>query len=105
MRPGPVAAGLSPTIVAVLLRRGNTMILNGDISGARRLYGHAAEAGSGEAALAMGKTYDPLFLAENGVRGMQSDQAAAIAWYRRALALGIGEARAQLTRHGVVPAN
>jgi TPR repeat protein len=77
------------------------MVLNGDIFGARRFYGHAADAGSGEAALALGKTYDPLFLAENGVLGMQGDEAAAIAWYRRALSLGNGEARAQLVRHGV----
>jgi TPR repeat protein len=97
------APGVSPTMIAALLRRGNSMVQNADISSARRLYRPAADAGSGEAALALGKTYDPHILRESGARGVEGDEAAAIAWYLRALALGIGEARSRLARLGAAP--
>jgi hypothetical protein len=53
--------------------------------------------------LALGRTHDPLFLAEIGVRGMPGDAGVAVGWYRRALALGITEARERLARHGLHP--
>ena len=73
----------------------------GDISAARLLYESAAAGGSGPAATAAGKTYDPLVLAGLGVRGIQGDHAAVVAWYRRAVALGEEEARQRLAIHGV----
>jgi hypothetical protein len=89
--------------IDALIRRADSMYALGDISAARLLYSRAAMAGSGQATLALGKTYDPLFLADIGVRGMQGDAAVAIEWYRRALALGVAGARERLALHGVHP--
>jgi len=64
------------------------MLAIGDISAARLLYGRAAQAGSGEAAAALGRTYDSEALARLGTRGIQPDPKMAAVWYRRAVALG-----------------
>lgn len=64
------------------------MLAIGDISAARLLYERAALAGSGEAAAALGRTYDSEALARLGTRGIQPDAKMAAAWYRRAVALG-----------------
>ncbi len=72
----------------MLLRRGDDMMRLGDIGAARLLYGRAANAGNGPAALAIGKTYDPRALADIGARGIAPDPTAAAEWYRRAAALG-----------------
>ena len=104
--PGPGAAqnpspASRPTLpaapVAALVRRGDTMLAIGDISAARLLYQRAAST-SGQAATAAGKTYDPAFLAQIGARGIRPDPAAAAEWYRKALALGDGEADQLLRR-------
>jgi TPR repeat protein len=68
----------------------------GDISGARRFLVRAAEGGSGPAAQALAETYDPRLLRERGVVGLAPDRAAALAWYRRAAALGAPEAAARI---------
>ena len=47
------------TLTADLIAHGNKMVGVGYFPGARAYFGRAAEAGSGEAALAMGETYDP----------------------------------------------
>ncbi|MDI3307911.1 MAG: hypothetical protein QJR07_12490 [Acetobacteraceae bacterium] len=78
---------LEPAFIAALMRRGEALLAIGDISGARRFYERAAEAGSPEAAFAMGRTHDPSELAAMGARGIQPDPEAAAAWYRRAEAL------------------
>jgi TPR repeat protein len=86
----------------MLIRRGDEKFqLLGDISAARLLYGRAAAAGDGQAAIAMGRTYDPAFLAGARAVGIESAPAVAEAWYRRALALGAGEARELLFQLGV----
>ena len=51
------------------------MVDVGYLAGARAYYQRAAEAGSGEAALALGATYDPDFVAELGVHGIKPDPA------------------------------
>ncbi len=84
----PAAAPLPPAVVATLIRRGQAMLAIGDISAARLLYERAALAGSGEAAAALGRTYDSEALARLGTRGIQPDPKMAVAWYRRAVALG-----------------
>jgi hypothetical protein len=93
----------SPARVGVLIRRGDEMVGLGNISAARLLYERAAMAGSGQAATAAGKTYDPTFLAAIGARGIRGDSAAALAWYQRAAALGDHEGREQLARRGTLP--
>ena len=52
----------------------------------------AANAGDGQAALRMGESYDPAFLAGTRVPGNRGDAATAAQWYLRALELGILEA-------------
>jgi Meckel syndrome type 1 protein len=96
---GPSAAAPLPALV----QRADEMLRLGDISAARRLYERAAMAGNGQAALALGRTYDPGFLAIIHARGIQGDRALAITWYRHALALGVGEAREPLARIGPPP--
>jgi hypothetical protein len=81
------------------LDRGRELLARGDISGARLLFERAAGSGSGEAAIEAGRTYDPAVLAALGVRGIRPDPSAAIAWYRRAVALGeLDSAEAALRR-------
>ena len=46
------------------------MLALGDISAARLLYERAAALGSAKAATALGKTYDPAFLASIQVSGL-----------------------------------
>jgi TPR repeat protein len=105
--PGPAAAtaekqvdsaalSLSPGAIAALLRRGDELMSLRDIAAARLLYERAARAGDAAAATKAGKTYDPLFLADIGTRGIRGDRAAAAEWYRKASNLGDAEAQRRL---------
>ncbi|MBV1797909.1 SEL1-like repeat protein [Siccirubricoccus sp. G192] len=87
----PARPAANPALLAMLLRRGNGLLVLGDVSGARRFYERAAESGSAEAAEALARTYDPAALATLGARGIQPDPEAAAAWYRRAAALWAAE--------------
>ena len=87
---------LSVPLVASLLTHGDEMLRLGDIGAARLLYRRAAEAGNAAAAVAMGKTYDPRFLAQIGAQRIAPDPAAAADWYRRAAALGDNAAESLL---------
>jgi hypothetical protein len=86
----------SDDMVVLLLQRGDSALAEGDIIGARLLYERAAALGSAAAATSAGKTYDGEFLSQAGVRGIQADQGSAMAWFRKAAALGDPEARARL---------
>ena len=72
------------------------MLAAGDVTAARLLLGRAAAAGSGAAARAMGRTYDPDVLAALGAIGIEPDGAMAAAWYRRATVLSDDNAEARL---------
>ena len=63
----------------------------GDLVAARILFTRAAKAGDAAAAVAMGATYDPVVLAERGVRGVAADLDKARAWYERAKDMGSSE--------------
>jgi TPR repeat protein len=76
--------------------RGDHMLEIRDLSAARRFYETAANAGSGRAAMALGRTYDPAFLSQMRVIGPIPDPVVAATWYRRAAELGVPEAAAQL---------
>jgi hypothetical protein len=99
--PAPVsqAAGarISAEEVAALLARGDALSSNGDIVSARLCYERAAEGGDAQAALRLGETYDPAFLARAHLNGVRGDATAAARWYRKALALGAVEAETLLT--------
>ena len=72
------------------------MLALGDISAARLLYERAASLGSAKAATALGKTYDPAFLASIQVSGLAPNRAAAASWYRKGAELGDAEAADRL---------
>jgi TPR repeat protein len=108
MPPAPsaqaAASTLSPAVLAILLDRGAAMLATGDISAARLLYKRAADAGSAQAAVEIGKTYEPTFLANRRAIGIQADPIIAADWYRRALSLGGTKAASLLAQPGAMVA-
>jgi TPR repeat protein len=102
---GSTAAGsaaLSVTeqrdITAVATARGDEAMVHGDVISARRFYEVAASQGSPRAMTALGRTYDPVFLQERGVRGLLADAAAARRWYQQAIDHGEAEAQARMNK-------
>ena len=75
-----------------LLNRGAEAEHRGDVSGARRFYASAAAQGNATAALSLGRLYDPAYLKQTALGGIDPDPAQARHWYERALALGNSEA-------------
>jgi TPR repeat protein len=71
-----------------LIARGDALLSRGDFISARLFYERAADAGEGQAALRMGESYDPAFLARSRVAGFRGDALLAARWYLRALELG-----------------
>jgi hypothetical protein len=84
----PVTLSLASDEIAMLLKRGKDAFSTGDLAAARLLLRRAAEAGSAEAALALGATFDPLIIRRLGAIGAAPDAAQARQWYQRAVALG-----------------
>jgi TPR repeat protein len=89
--------------IATLVKRGQDFIANGDLAAARLLLRRAAEAGSAEAALTLGTTYDPVMLQRIGAIGATADLAQARQWYQRAAELGSTAASQQLAGLGDSP--
>ena len=79
-----------------LIAHGRKMVDVGYFPGARAYFQRAAEAGSADAALSVGKTYDPSFIEEIRAQGIKPDTRQARIWYERAKALGNKDADAQL---------
>ncbi len=92
----PAALRLPDRQLAELLARGDEFLRSGDIASARLFYERAADAGDGQAAIRMGATFDPTFLASAGLRNLRGDPAKARSWYHRALGLGASEAQPHL---------
>src|SRR5580692_1653632 len=84
----PASLSLESDEIAMLLKRGKDAFSTGDLAAARLLLRRAAEAGSAEAALALGATFDPLVLRRLGAIGAAPDAAQARQWYQKAVALG-----------------
>jgi hypothetical protein len=82
--------------VSLGLTRGDEAMARGDIVAARHFYELAASYQSASAATAVGRTYDPIYLNETGVRGLQPDAQKARYWYKRAQQQGDSEARVRL---------
>ena len=82
----------------MLVKRGQDFLQNGDLASARLILRRAAEAGSANAALALGATFDPLVIQRLGVIGIEPDTARARQWYQRAAELGSATASQQLTK-------
>jgi hypothetical protein len=89
---------LSAEEIATLVRRADDFLKMGDISAARLALRRAANSGHASAALVLGMTFDPQFLAEQGVIGFAPEPAQARAWYERAVELGSPEATRRLER-------
>jgi TPR repeat protein len=93
-RSGQPAGTVSLEPVAVLMQRGDRSLALGDIAAARLSFERAAEAGNADAATALGKTYDPHYIAPGGT----PDPARAAGWYRKAITLGDAHAADLLKR-------
>ena len=82
--------------IAMLYRRSEELIAQGDIAGGRLFLTRAAEAGDARSALALGATYDPAVLGKLGVLGVKPDAEKARAWYAKASEFGSSEAARRL---------
>ena len=88
----PEKAPLSSAESAALIARGDALLSRGDLVSARLFYERAADGGDGQAAVRMGETYDPAFLAQSRLNGVRADALSAARWYLRALELGTPDA-------------
>jgi type II secretory pathway predicted ATPase ExeA len=98
--PPPVSSFERPPAaeLVLLVRRGDEFLAAGDIVSARHFFERAAKSGDPEGALGLGKSYDPLYLRQAGVRGVGGDPAKAATWYRSAAVAGNAEAALRLKR-------
>jgi hypothetical protein len=90
----PVA--LDDSEIAMLIKRGNNLLKDGDFAAARLLFERGANAGSAEAALALGSTYDPLVIKRLGAITVKPDIENARKWYQIAADHGSADAKLQL---------
>lgn len=89
--------------ISILIKRGQDFLKNGDFSSARLLLKRAAEAGSADAALSLGETFDPLFIQRLGAIGIQADANSAHKWYKQAAQLGSDAALQRLAKRAQAP--
>jgi hypothetical protein len=89
---------LSGAEIAWLLARGDWLFATGDVGSARLLYERAADAGEARAAARLGETFDPTYLGNAHLRGVQGDPEAAMFWYRHARDLGATGVASRLKR-------
>jgi hypothetical protein len=94
--PMPSLRALDREEIAMLVKRSEDLVAQGDIASARLMLTRAAEAGDARAALALGATYDASVLRKLGVIGVAADAARARAWYEKAAEYGSGEATRRL---------
>jgi hypothetical protein len=83
---------LSESEVEALVTRGDAFFTAGDVASARLYYEYGAAVGNGEAALRLGNTFDPAFLAQARLRYVSGDIEKAAYWYARARDLGNADA-------------
>jgi len=96
--PSPKMRTLDPGEIALLVKRSEDLIVQGDIAAARLMLTRAAEAGDARAALALGSTYDSRVLRKLGVLGVAADAGQAREWYGKAAELGSDEAKRRLEK-------
>jgi hypothetical protein len=94
--PQTAALRLDPAEIAILLKRGQDALGNGDFVAARLLLQRAAAAGSADGALALAQTFDPAVIGRLGAVGVAADAAKAREWYQKAARLGSGLAAQQV---------
>lgn len=86
--PAPAKPHPSEAEIAALMTRGDALLVAGDLTSARLFYRRGADLGDGTAALRLGESFDPAFLARAGLGRLAADPKAALYWYRRASELG-----------------
>ena len=74
-----------------LIREGNKRMREGDIVEARQFYQRAVAFGDAEAALAMGRSFDPIYFARIEKKNADPDAAKAFDWYKRAMDAGASQ--------------
>jgi hypothetical protein len=82
--------------IDTLIRRGKNLLNDGDFAAARVLFERAANAGSADAALALGSTYDPNVIKRLGAIMVKPDIDKARKWYQLAADRGSAAASLQL---------
>ena len=97
-RNRPTVPTLSGAEFAGLLARGDWLFATGDVGSARLLYERAADAGEARAAVRLGETFDPIYLDNSRLRGLQGDPDTAVFWYRHARDLGATGVASRLKR-------
>jgi len=80
----PNKPALTPQESQNILLRGDTLLREGDVAGARLLFEYAAERGGKKAMVKLGESYDAKYLRKLGVHGIQPDDTQAAHWYERA---------------------
>ena len=95
-RSAPILRSDESDRVDGLIKHGQKMVAVGYLAGARAYFKRAVEAGSGEAAVLLGATYDPAFIDKMGAQGIKPDLNEADIWYQRAKQLGVADADAKL---------
>lgn len=96
--PARVLRTLDREEIAMLYRRSEVLIKEGDIAAARLMLSRAAEAGDARAAFALGATYDSDVLRKLNVVGVTGDVAQARAWYEKAAEYGDAGKKLELAR-------
>lgn len=91
---------ITPQAEASGLQRAELLLKSSDIAAARMVYETMALKGSAKAAMAMGQTFDPNFLALFPLQGLKPDSAQAKTWYLKAIALGETLAQERLSDLG-----
>ena len=94
--PSKAVRVLDPEEIELLMTKGKQLLAAGDVVAARIAFQQAGEAGDGNAAVALGGTYDPTELAKRGVVGMSADVGKARSWYQKAEKFGSPAARGRL---------
>jgi hypothetical protein len=72
-----------------LIREGNKRMREGDIVQARAFYQQAYSLGDAEAALAMGRSFDPIYFERIPKKNAEPDPAQAFEWYKLAMDGGV----------------
>jgi len=96
LSPNPAVRVLDAETIMLLVKQGEQLVEVGDFATARPLFQRAAQADHGQAALALGATYDPTVLGGMRTVGIDADVAKARFWYQKAASLGSAEARRRL---------
>lgn len=87
---------LSESQEVSMLSRGDGLLDNGDIAGARLIFEYLAEQSSALGAVAFARTFDPNLFEKGNIRGPEPSTQKALRWYRRAAELGNKEALTRL---------